>query len=68
MIQINLQWLAYPCWLLSAYLVLYGLYSAVVLAGTSDIGPALGIVISIRSIFNALCAGVVGWLIWRAFR
>lgn len=42
MIQINLQWLALPCWIYAAYQILYGIFAIGSTAGKSDISNDWG--------------------------
>ena len=68
MIQINLQYLAYPFWIYAAWKVLSG---AVLLAQNfrgPDMMPAIAINYAVNSFTFAAASAVIGWLVWRAFR
>jgi len=68
MIQVNLQWLAYPCWLFAIVAICHAIYSVVTTWGKSDILPMIGVGLAVRDLVAALMASGLGWLIWRAFR
>jgi hypothetical protein len=68
MIQINLQWLAFPCFFLSVIALFHAVYCIATTYGKSDILPMLGVGMAVRDFVVALMASGLGWLIWRAFR
>jgi len=68
MVTINLQWLAYPLWLVAAWMALRGLGLGLPLLFKTDIAPLIGMQILISRGGWGLGLAVLGWLVWRAFR
>ena len=68
MIQINLQWFAYPCWIFAFMAVCHAVYSIATTLGKPDILPMLGISTFIIDTIITIIALGLGSLIWLAFR
>lgn len=68
MITINLQYLAFPFWIYSAFALVRGGYFYLTMMRGSDIMPALGTFLMIQHTFYSIISLVVGLLVWFAFR
>jgi hypothetical protein len=68
MITINLQYLAVPFWIYSAFMFVRGGYFCWTMKSGSDFLPALGIVVLIQNTFYSIVSLVIGLLVWFAFR
>lgn len=66
--SVKLQWLAYPCFAFAALALAHAIYIVGITFDEPDFAPALGVFVAIRDMFAAVVVGVLGLLIWLAFR
>lgn len=68
MITINLQYLAVPLWIYSAFALVKGTYFWLTMMSKPDIMPALGAFLMMQYTFYSIVSLVIGLLVWSAFR
>ncbi len=68
MIQINLSWLAIPCYLYAGFCFAKAIYAIAMTYNGPDIAPMIGIAIAMDSCMYMLVAFALGFLIERAFK
>jgi hypothetical protein len=68
MITINLQWFAYPIWAWAVFKLSHGLFMGVPALFGQEIEPMIGVVILVQNLVWAAGLGLLGLLVWMAFR